>query len=149
MFGFFGAINDFFAFLTSVLVLGAVSFVAGLAAGFVARMIGGLSGLGAGAVLCTAIIIGTGAMTDIGGSRDCATRMELQRLETEKRKLQQELDAEKAANTHQDVVIADQQERLEANEKVMDELEKIVDSHAGDSDCAIYADELQIIDQLR
>ena len=142
-------ILGFFAAIKAMFMYGLLGAGIGFIAWCIGRFLAGFAGLVLAAGLGAAIVIGASASSYFGASQDCASKIEISSLETEKRRLQQQIDAQSAANDAQDKIITEQQKRLNDNERVMDELDKAIAAHSGDDSCGLNADELHAIGKLR
>lgn len=148
----FGMINAFWSVIgtvTDLLTLGALGAVAGLVCWGASRLLGGMTGLLASVALGAAVVIagaGSGFMT---AKTDCANQAAMNQLRLEKARLEQELRVEREAAVVQDEIVADQQDALDDNLKVLSTLDEIIASHPDSDGCVITPQELEAIDALR
>ena len=145
----FTGIIAIFGTIKALLTLLALGAGTGLISWGAARLLPGLTGLVAACVLGGAVVIGTGGAGYLTATSNCANEAKLSELRFEKARLQQELDVAKESAAIQDRVVAEQQGVLESNAKVLGKLNDLVSAHKDDTECVLFPDELEAINELQ
>ena len=141
--GIFGTIKAILTMLALGAGVGAVSWAAG-------KFIPGLwTSFIIACALGAAVVTGTGGAGYFKAADQCANEARLNEMRFENARLEQELEAAKAAAAVQDDVLAEQAHTLADNEAVLDKLRAAISNHADDDECVLNPDELEAIGDIK
>jgi len=146
MFGIFGAITGFFAFIKSVAVTGMVGAAIGAASALLGRLFPGIGSLFVAAALGAIVMVGAFNSGYVHNSQ--ADR--IAQLEAEKAKLEHDMKATEEVYAKEQELSAAREQQIDDQQKVLDEVEKTIQAHADDKDCpGVFSDELDAIRKLK
>lgn len=139
---FFGTL---LAGIKTTMVLAVIGAAVGVGSLLIGRLVSGLQGYGAAAVLGAVVLVGAYGSTAFDSYRVRAKDSEIAQLKIEKAKLERDQAAQVAANAKQDEVVSAQAKQLEDDKAQMEKLEALAAKHKGDSKACVYPDELREI----
>ena len=140
-----GTILSVFGTISALLSLVAIGAGVGGLSWVSARMIPGLSGLIASCVVGGMVVVGTGGAGFIKASDQCANQAKLNEERFARDRVQQELDASKAAGAVQDEVVKEMAATIHENQAAFARLDSVIAAHGTTDGCEIFADEWDII----
>ena len=131
--------------IKTTLMLGLIGAAVGVCSMAIGRLIGGLQGYGAAAVLGAVVLVGAYGSAAFDGARARQAEAKIAQLNFEKAKLAQGLAAQVAAASTQDEIQAKQAAQIEDDRAKLAKLGEIIQVHKGDTSKCVYPDELNHI----
>lgn len=142
-------ITSFFTTLFSgiwtTLTLAVIGAAVGVGSLVIGRLITGLEGYAAAAVLGAVVLVGAYGSAAFDGISTRQKEAEISQLKTEKAALERDQAAQVAANAKQDEIVSAQAKQLEADKAQMEKLQALAEKHKGEASACVYPDELREI----